>query len=223
MIVTEVESGADKGGASNGAAPSPPGTKLTLSDAVFLVFLCLVILAVFMAGRFTYDEATRTEGSKANGEAWVKWFAENSPNRFEAGFKPEACARLVPLQSEILDAKPEAEGGGGNTGVENEVKGSKKTWGGCIDALKSAKAPAAEQINPFSLKPVAFVAKCDPADRSLIGAIVLEKLTPTPPGSSVASTASELLVSDGIASKLQLRVTICDRGSYPIRIAEIEF
>ena len=224
MDLIEVRGDGDKGGASNGGmSPSPQKTRLTLPDALFLVFLCLVILAMFLAGRFTYDEATKTEGSKANGEAWVKWFAENSPKRFEAGFKPEACARLVPLRSEILDGKPEAEGGGGNTGVKNEVKGSEKTWGGCIDALKSAKASVAEQINPFFLKPVAFVAKCDPADRSLIGAIVLEKLTPTPPGSSVASTASELLVSDGIASKLQLRVTICDRGSYPIRIAEIEF
>ena len=223
MNITEADSRGDKSGASNGAAPSPQKTRLTLSDALFLVFLCLAMLAVFMAGRFTYDEATKTEVSKANGEAWVKWFAENSPNRFEAEFKPEACAGLVPLQGEMLDGKPEAEGGGGNMAVKNKAKGSKTTWGGCMDALKSAKASVAEQVNPFSLKPVAFVAKCDPADHSLNGAIVLEKLTPTPPGSSVPSTASELLVSDGIASKLQLRVTICDKGSYPIRIAEIEF
>ena len=223
MNITEADSGGDKGGASNGAAPSPQKTRLTLSDGLFLVFLCLVIQAVFMTGRFAYDEATKTEVSKANGEAWVKWFAENSPTRFEAGFKPEACAGLVPLQSEMLDGKPEAEGAGGNVAVKNKAKGSKTTWGGCMDALKSAKASVAEQVNPFFLKPVAFVAKCDPADHSLNGALVLEKLTPTPPGSSVASTASELRVSDGIASKLQLRVTICDKGSYPIRIAEIEF
>jgi hypothetical protein len=228
MNLTEVESGGDKGGTSNGATPSPQKTRLTLSDGLFLVFLCLVIQAVFMVGRIAHDEATKTEVSKANGEAWVKWFAENSPSRFEAGFKPVACAGLAPLQSEMLDGKPEAEGGGGNIAVENKVvenkaKGSKKTWGGCMDALKSAKVSVAEQINPFSLKPAAFVAKCDPANHSLNGAIVLEKLTPTPPGSSVPSTASELLVSDGIASKLQLRVTICDKGSYPIRIAEFEF
>ena len=223
MNITEVERGGDKGGVSNGAAPSPQKTRLTLPDTLFLVVLCLAILAVFMVGRFTYDEATKTEVSKANGEAWVKWFAENSPTRFEAGFKPEACAGLVPLQGEMLDGKPEAEGAGGNMAVKNKAKGSNKTWGGCIDALKSVKASVAEQVNPFSLKPVAFVAKCDPADQSLNGAMVLEKLTPTPPGSSVPSTASELLVSDGIASKLQLRVTICDKGSYPIRIAEIEF
>lgn len=223
MNITEVESGGDKGGVSNGAAPSPQRTRLTLPDTLFLVVLCLAILAVFMVGRFTYDEATKTEVSKANGEAWVKWFAENSPTRFEAGFKPEACAGLVPLQGEMLDGKPEAEGAGGNMAVKNKAKGSNKTWGGCMDALKSVKASVAEQVNPFSLKPVAFVAKCDPADQSLNGAVVLEKLTPTPPGSSVPSTASELLVSDGIASKLQLRVTICDKGSYPIRIAEIEF
>jgi hypothetical protein len=223
MNITEVESGGDKGGVSNGAAPSSQKTRLTLPDTLFLVVLCLAILAVFMVGRFTYDEATKTEVSKANGEAWVKWFAENSPTRFEAGFKPEACAGLVPLQGEMLDGKPEAEGAGGNMAVKNKAKGSNKTWGGCMDALKSVKASVAEQVNPFSLKPVAFVAKCDPADQSLNGAVVLEKLTPTPPGSSVPSTASELLVSDGIASKLQLRVTICDKGSYPIRIAEIEF
>ena len=265
MNITEVESGGDKGGVSNGDTPSPQKTRLTLSDALFLVFLCLVIQAVFMVGRFAHDEATKTEVSKTNGEAWVKWFAENSPTRFEAGFKPEACAGLVPLQSEMLDGKPEAEVAVSNAALENKAnsdnnagpgsktatesnaaseitaasdikqapdnkatagkpaKSSRKTWGGCMDALKSAKVSVAEQINPFSLKPVAFVAKCDPADHSLNGAIVLEKLTPTPPGSSVPSTASELLVSDGIASKLQLRVTICDKGSYPIRIAEIEF
>ena len=224
MDLIEVRGDGDKGGATNGGmSPSPQKTRLTLSDALFLVLLCLVIQAVFMAGRFAYEEATKTEVSKMSGEAWVKWFGVNSPNRFEAGFKPEACAGLAPLQSEMLDRKPVAEGGGGNIAVENKVTGSKKTWGGCMDALKSAKVSVAEQINPFSLKPVAFVAKCDPADHSLNGAIVLEKLTPTPPGSSVPSTASQLLVSDGIASKLQLRVTICDKGSYPIRIAEIEF
>lgn len=220
-----------------------------------------------MVGRLAYDEATKTEVSKMNGEAWAKWFTENGPKRFEAGFQPEACAGLVPLQNEMSDSKPEAEadGGVGNKAPENkansdntsgpEIKtspvnnaaseviaapdahtapetkatvvkhanSSKRSWGRCIDALKSIKASLVEQINPFSLKPVTFVSKCDPADHSLSGAIVVEKLTPTPPGSAVPSTASELLVSDDIANKLQLRVTICDKGSYPVRIAEMEF
>ena len=114
MDLIEVRGNGDKGGTSNGGmSPSPQKTRLTLSDALFLVFLCLVIQAVFMVGRIAHDEATKTEVSKMSGEAWVKWLGENSPNRFEVGFKPEACAGLAPLQSEMLDGKPVAEGGGG--------------------------------------------------------------------------------------------------------------
>ena len=56
-----------------------------------------------------------------------------------------------------------------------------------------------------------------------MGAIVLEKMIATPPGSAVPVINSQLVDSDAIDQKLQLRVTICDKGSYPIKIAELEF
>jgi hypothetical protein len=56
-----------------------------------------------------------------------------------------------------------------------------------------------------------------------MGAVVLEKLIPTPPGSAVPVINSQLIDSDPIDQKLQLRLSVCDKGSYPVKIGEFEF
>jgi hypothetical protein len=52
---------------------------------------------------------------------------------------------------------------------------------------------------------------------------VLEKSTANPPGSAVPMVTSQLVDSDSIAEKLALKVSVCDRGSYAVKVAEIEF
>jgi hypothetical protein len=61
------------------------------------------------------------------------------------------------------------------------------------------------------------------ADHSLVGSIVIEKITPNPPGSAVASVTSQLLDADSITEKLALKVSVCDKGSYAVKVAEPEF
>jgi hypothetical protein len=56
-----------------------------------------------------------------------------------------------------------------------------------------------------------------------MGSIVLEKMVATPPGSAVPVINSQLIDTDPIDQKMQLRVSICDKGSYAIKIAEFEF
>jgi hypothetical protein len=48
-------------------------------------------------------------------------------------------------------------------------------------------------------------------------------LISTPPGSAIPIVASQLVDIDSIDTKLNLRVTVCDKGGYAIRVEEFEF
>jgi hypothetical protein len=56
-----------------------------------------------------------------------------------------------------------------------------------------------------------------------LGQIVLEKLTPTPPGSAVPIINSQLVDTDPIDQKIQVRLSVCDKGAYAIKISEFEY
>jgi hypothetical protein len=77
--------------------------------------------------------------------------------------------------------------------------------------------------NPFTGVAPNFIPACNPADHSLVGSIVIEKITPNPPGSAVPSVTSQLVDADSIAEKLALKVSVCDKGSYAVKVAELEF
>jgi hypothetical protein len=77
--------------------------------------------------------------------------------------------------------------------------------------------------NPFSKGPVQFVAKCVAKDTSTVGGIFLEKIVPTPAGSAIPVVASQLVDIDAIDTKIALRLTVCDKGGYPIKVDEFEF
>jgi hypothetical protein len=77
--------------------------------------------------------------------------------------------------------------------------------------------------NPFKGAAPQFIEQCNPADKSLKGDIVLLKMTPTPPGSAIPSINTLLVAEDSIDQKLQLSIGICDKGSYLVKIADIEF
>ena len=80
-----------------------------------------------------------------------------------------------------------------------------------------------DMLNPFTEEAPQFVAACVPTDTSLPGMFVVEKLVPTPPGSAVPIINSQLVDADPIDQKIQVRVSVCDKGSYAIKIAEFEF
>ena len=96
------------------------------------------------------------------------------------------------------------------------------TWGACLAHIM-ATTELKDQINPFFNATPHFVAACDPKDRTLMGAILLEDLMPTPPGSATPFVASQLLETDAIDYKMQLRLSVCDKGGYAIKVAEFEF
>jgi len=175
----------------------------TSSDKLFLAFLVIVVAAVTWLGVVNYQEALKVEQAKSNGEAWVEWLTEAGTTRHEADTKLTACKGGTKPPA---DAKADTPG----------------TWGVCLAHIL-ANTELKDQINAFFNKAPHFVAACDPKDRTLMGAILLEDLMPTPPGSATPFVASQLLETDGIDYKMQLRLSVCDKGGYAIKVAEFEF
>lgn len=173
------------------------------ADKFFIVFLVLIVAAVTWLGVVNYKEALKVEASKSNGEAWVAWLTETGTTRFEANPQHPACKGGV---KPAADAKADTPG----------------TWGACLAHIM-ATTELKDQINPFFNTTPHFVAACDPKDRTLMGAILLEDLMPTPPGSATPFVASQLLETDAIDYKMQLRLSVCDKGGYAIKVAEFEF
>ena len=173
------------------------------ADKLFIAFLVLVVAAVTLLGVVNYKEAIKVETSKSNGEAWVEWLTETGTTRFEANTQHPACKGGV---------KPAADAKAGTPG----------TWGACLAYIMET-SDLKDQINPFFNVAPHFVAACDPKDRTLMGAILLEDLMPTPPGSATPFVASQLLETDSIDYKMQLRLSVCDKGGAAIKVAEFEF
>ncbi|MCX7266153.1 MAG: hypothetical protein NT035_12300 [Burkholderiales bacterium] len=177
--------------------PAKPSNGLpTATDIMFLVMLLCILLGVGWVGQLSYQEGMKNEVTKQNGEAWSKWFKENSAARFKEGFPIEACI-----------------------GSATE----RKRWGECFAALQTGDTPMKDLRNPFTGELPQFVAKCDTKDHSSIGGIFLEKLSPTPAGSAIPMVATQLVDNDPIDSLVSMRITVCDRGGYAIKIEEFEF
>jgi hypothetical protein len=175
----------------------------TSADKLFLAFLVFIVAAVTWLGVVNYQEALKVETAKSNGEAWVEWLTETGTTRFEATAQHPACQGGV---KPAADAKADTPG----------------TWGACLAHIL-ANTALKDQVNPFFNKPPHFVAACDPKDRTLMGAVLLEDLMPTPPGSATPFVASQLLETDPIDYKMQLRLSVCDKGGAAIKVAEFEF
>ena len=96
------------------------------------------------------------------------------------------------------------------------------TWGECFKQLN--KNPILkDMVNPFTDARPLIVDKCIPSNQALHGALVLDKLLPTPAGSAVPMVQSSLTATDPINLKFQIRIYVCDKGSYPIRITDADF
>ena len=95
--------------------------------------------------------------------------------------------------------------------------------GGCFESITAPEGPLGALTNPFSGGRLQRGVKCDSQDRTLAGSLVFEKHTPTPPGSAIPSLLSALADSDDIGQKVQIRLSVCDKGANVIRIGEIEF
>ena len=191
---------------------APVSTQPTATDWIFMLSCVVVMAVVALLGKFTYTEATKIETAKRNGEAVVTWMQEAAAGRFEPDFGVAACAGTAPAPA---GAAPDTD----------KVASAKapNTWGGCLNAIlahpniKILNNPFREGIT------LDFAPACNPDDRSLKGNIVMEKITPTPPGSAIASIVSSLTPDVVIDQKIQVRVSVCDKGAHAVKVAEFEF
>jgi hypothetical protein len=204
------------------AAGMKDGGGLTSGDYGFFALMVAVLIAVVWVGVMSYEEGIHTEKSKRNGEAWVAWLTENSPKRFETDYAMAACAAGLRMAAEAESAEPAPAGEGEAPAKATPAAGVPNTWGTCLEEiLKSTELK--DLVNPFTGKAPDLVEKCDPADNNLHGNIAIEKSVANPVGSAVPATISPLVAADAIDTKLQLKVSICDKGAYPIKVSEFEF
>ena len=202
---------------------------LTGGDYGFMALIVVVLIAVTLLGVTSVREAIKTEGTKRNGEQWAAWFTKASETRFAPDYAIAACAGgAKPVAAPTAaaageEAKPaDAPAADAAAAPAPAPAPAAGTWGACLAHLTSA-TEFKDMVNPFTGKAPNFIAACDPADRSLVGSIVLEKSTANPPGSAVATVTSHLVDADLIAEKMALKISVCDKGSYAVKVAEIEF
>ena len=171
----------------------------------FIGFLIFVVVLVALLGSINYSEALKTEQAKSNGEALTAWLTEAGLKRFDADSPHEACKGGV---------KPTADAKSGDS-----VTG---TWGPCF-AYIMKKTKLKELSNPFFNSPPKQIDQCVTSDRTAMGAIVLENLVATPVGSAIPFVISPLTDVTAIDTKLLLRMSVCDKGGYAIKISEFDF
>ena len=188
--------------------PAAQVASFTFVDGLFCLFMVVVFCLVCWLGVFTREEALKTEATKRNGEALAAWLKAASDARFKPGYVYAACAGVSESAAPAEAAAP--------------ALAAKPTWGACVDELLT-KTELKNMRNPFLGQMPKFVTECSASDRSVIGAIRLDKIIATPVGSAVATVKSELVRADAIAEKIKIAVTVCDKGGYPIKIDEIDF
>lgn len=187
--------------ASN-AAPAPPMSsgKPTPADIIFLMVLTGLLVVVVFLGRLTFKEGLKTEGTKAQAESLMTWMKDSSAARLSAAdFSPSACA-----------AKP------ANASEPN-------TWAGCLAAILASGGALGGAHNTFSGEPIQVIERCIAGDLATVGQLVVDKVVPTPPGSAVPVVVSPLAGEDRIDQRLQVRLLVCDKGGYAIRVGETDF
>ena len=219
------------------AAGVKGGGGLSSGEYGFLALMVLVLITVSWIGVLSYRDGIKTEKTKHNGETWATWLTENSAKRFEADYALAACAggpaavvapepAAAPEPTESTAPNEQAPSAEGETLAKAApaapAAAAPKTWGTCLEAILKNTA-LKDVVNPFTGKPPEFIEKCDPADYTLHGNIAIEKSVANPVGSAVAATVSPLVAADAIDTKLQLKLSICDKGAYPVKVSEFEF
>ena len=211
----------------------PVKTSPTFADWIFIILVLGAIYVVVILGRDAYLEGMKTEITKKNGEAFAAWMTEAGSNRFKADFEHTACMGGKPPAKAGAEATPaatapansedgQAVAAADTAATEAAAEPVAGTWGACFKYMMTQTA-LKDMVNPFFDEPPQFVAACVPTDTSLTGMFVVEKLVPTPAGSAVPMVTSQLVDTDPIDQKIQVRVSVCDKGSYAIKIAEFEF
>lgn len=208
---------------------TPPKLRLVPGDYAFLALMVVVLISVTWIGILAYEEGLKTEGTKRNGEAWAAWMTEAGTKRLNPDYDIAACAggamaAPVLAQAELpaADAPNDSADAAPAKPPAPAAAPAVASWGTCFEYLQS-QSVLKDLRNPFSGAPLRFEAACNPSDHGLAGAIILEKLVPTPAGSATPFVVSQLVAGDLIGAKLQLRLSICDKGGDGLKVGEFEF
>jgi len=200
----------------NSSSTSSVSTKLNLWNLVFILWVILILTLVIWTGSLSFKNGLKTEIVKANGLAWIDWLSQASQERFEPSYKIPACAGQPNQLDPVEKSSSKKE-------LQQSDKKNQTTWAECFQSLTSSDMPLGQLRNPYTNQPVQFIKKCDSADPSLAGALVILKILPAPNTISNQNIFKPLLDSDPIDLKQQLRIFICDHASYPILIGDFEF
>jgi len=166
----------------------------TASDALFLLCLLAALVGVGLIGHLAYQEGVKTEAAKANAAQLKDWF-----DQLEA-------ATAKGLGSPLEDCADDAE----------------KTWENCQNALLGEKGPLRGVKNPFDAALPVLGPKCDRADLNTRGLVVVEKGTPAPPGAPPAVSFGVMENGEKLTKDLPLRIMVCNKGSYALKVAEVK-
>lgn len=179
--------------------PSAQSGRPRFSDWMFIAFLICMLILIGFLGKMTFREGLKTQSSKSQAESLLAWLGHSSAQRFSEDYALPACSGY-------------AHGGA-----------EARTWGECAKALTSAPGPLASFRNSFTGQPLGLITRCEAGDLSTAGQLVIDKLTPTPPGSAVALTVGPIEEQEPLGRRLTLRLTVCDKGGYSIRVGETGF
>ena len=200
----------------NSSSTSSASSKLNFGDIAFILWIILILALVIWTGSLSFKNGLKTEIVKANGLAWIDWLSQASQERFELSYKIPACAGQSTQLAPVEKSSSQKE-------LQQSDKKNQTTWVECFQSLTSSDMPLGQLRNPYTNQPVQFIKKCDSADPSLAGALVILKILPAPNTISNQNIFKPLLDSDPIDLKQQLRIFICDHASYPILIGDFEF
>ena len=237
------------GAAGNGSAPNNPPSqaggpdrrprRLAPSEVLFLLSLPLALAAVIFSGTLSFKEGQRLEQAKSNGLELVKW-AEAAAALHEKGeaSEPHACSALPPVAQAAQAASAPAEAAsnpphdtqasrvasaeGSASAAAAEASAPPSTWGKCKQALAAKGGPLAEATNPFNPNEPVFGAKCERDKPMTRGQVVIEKGTPPPPGISGSVSYGAIEDTEPMVKGLMLKIVVCDKGSYPIKVSEVK-
>lgn len=95
------------------------------------------------------------------------------------------------------------------------------TWKACRDALFAAGGPMAGLANPFNPTNGVIGPKCERKSALTRGVVLVDKGTPTPPGTPAPVVWSPIEEGDAVVKGLMLRIRICDAGGYALAVAEV--
>lgn len=173
---------------------------LALSEFLFILMLIGALVLVGFLGHLSMREARRTEAAKAQAVKLVQWFE---------GLASDSNEISAELKAQCAAGQPADKAAPAKAGI---------TWQSCRDALGREGGPLHGYVNPFSDEYAVFNEKCDRKNIATRGAIIVEEAQKVPPGQP--AVYSPMLDERPLEKELAFRVTICDKGSFPIKIGE---